>query len=56
MTELQASLMITTFFALRCLLPFGLTLAIGYTMNRLVSRWQAEEQALIHRVRSIPSE
>ncbi len=48
MTELQATLTMSLFFALRCMVPFLLTLAIGYVMNRLVSRWQAEENAAAH--------
>lgn len=45
MTELQATLLMSMFFALRCMVPFLLTVAIGYTMNRLVSRWRSEEAA-----------
>ena len=45
MDELQSSLVLAALFALRCVAPFVFTLAIGYIMNRLVDRWQAEEEA-----------
>lgn len=45
MDELQSSLVIAGLFVLRCVAPFAFTLAIGYLMNRLVDRWQAEEEA-----------
>ncbi|MBP7998396.1 MAG: hypothetical protein KA314_04410 [Chloroflexi bacterium] len=45
MNEYLATVVMLLFFALRCLIPFGLTLAIGYMMNRLVAGWQAEEKA-----------
>lgn len=45
MDELQSSVVLTALFALRCVAPFAFTLAIGYLMNRLVDRWQAEEEA-----------
>jgi hypothetical protein len=45
MTELQATAVMIFFFVLRCMLPFALTLLIGYLMNKLVARWQAEEKA-----------
>ena len=45
MDELQSSLVLAALFALRCVAPFVFTLAIGYLMNRLVDRWQAEEEA-----------
>jgi hypothetical protein len=45
MDEIQSSLVLTALFALRCVAPFAITLAIGYLMNRLVDRWQAEEEA-----------
>ena len=45
MNEIQATFVLILLFALRCLLPLVITLAIGYVMNGLVTRWQAEEQA-----------
>jgi hypothetical protein len=30
-------------FALRCIAPLLLTLGIGYLMNRMVDRWEAQE-------------
>jgi hypothetical protein len=45
MDEVQSSLVLTALFALRCVAPFAFTLAIGYLMNRLVDRWQAEDEA-----------
>lgn len=45
MTEFQATAVMTIFFVLRCMVPFALTLLIGYLMNKLVARWQAEEKA-----------
>lgn len=46
MSEFEATAVMVALFALRCLAPLALTLAIGYLMNRLVDRWQAEEEAL----------
>lgn len=45
MTELQATSIMMIFFVLRCMIPFAFTLLIGYLMNKLVARWQAEEKA-----------
>lgn len=45
MNDLLATTVLILLFALRCMLPLVLTLLIGYSMNRLVTRWQAEEQA-----------
>lgn len=45
MNEIQATFALVLLFALRCLLPLVITLAIGYVMNGLVTRWQAEEKA-----------
>ena len=45
MTELQATAIMMIFFVLRCMIPFAFTLLIGYLMNKLVARWQAEEKA-----------
>ena len=43
MNEIDAAGTIILFFALRCLAPLAITLGIGYLMNRLVDRWEAEE-------------
>jgi len=46
MNELQATAIMIFFFVLRCMLPLAFTLLIGRLMNKLVSRWQAEEKAI----------
>ena len=43
MEETQATGVLFLMFALRCIAPLLLTLGIGYLMNRLVDRWEAEE-------------
>lgn len=43
MNELQANAALIALFALRCVAPLVLTLIIGYVMNRMVDRWEAEE-------------
>jgi hypothetical protein len=45
MNDLQATFVLVLMFALRCIAPLALTLVIGYLMNRLVDRWEAEEAA-----------
>jgi hypothetical protein len=45
MSEIRAAGAIALFFALRCIVPLMITVAIGYLMNRLVDRWEAEEAA-----------
>ena len=44
MEEPQAAGVLFLMFALRCIAPLLLTLGIGYLMNRLVDRWDAEEE------------
>ncbi|MFN2224408.1 MAG: hypothetical protein ACK2UH_17765 [Candidatus Promineifilaceae bacterium] len=44
MKETQATGVLFLMFALRCIAPLLLTLGIGYLMNRLVDRWEAEEE------------
>ena len=44
MNEPQAMLVMAGLFALRCILPLLVTVALGYLMNRLVDRWEAEEE------------
>jgi hypothetical protein len=43
MNEFQATTVIVALFALRCVVPFLLLLAIGYGMKRLAARWEREE-------------
>ena len=45
MSEFQAIGVIILLFVLRCIAPLLITLGLGYLMNRLVDRWQAEEAA-----------
>ena len=45
MNKIDAAGTIILFFALRCIAPLVITLGIGYLMNRLVDRWEAEEAA-----------
>ncbi|HEX6384477.1 MAG TPA: hypothetical protein VF177_07390 [Anaerolineae bacterium] len=45
MNEFQATTVFIAFFALRCVVPLLLTVAIGAAMNYLVDRWEAEEKA-----------
>lgn len=46
MEESEAAGVLSLMFALRCVAPLLLTLGIGYLMNRLVDRWEAEETAV----------
>lgn len=43
MNEFQATAVMIGLFALRCVLPIALALGIGYAMNRLVDRWDAQD-------------
>lgn len=43
MNETQATGVLIALFALRCIVPLVITLALGYLMNRLVDRWEAED-------------
>lgn len=45
MNELQASIVMIGLFALRCVVPLLLVMALGHMMNRLLDRWAAEEVA-----------
>jgi hypothetical protein len=47
MNEIEAAGTIILFFALRCIVPLAITLGIGYLMNRLVDRWEAEEAEVV---------
>lgn len=42
MNASQATLTMVLLFALRCLVPLALMFGIGYAMNWLVDRWEAE--------------
>lgn len=44
MNEFQATAVMLALFALRCIVPVILMVAIGYAMNRLVDHWENEEQ------------
>lgn len=54
MNEYQATAALVALFALRCIAPLVITFAIGYLMNRLVDKWQAED-ALIEVDKPAPS-
>jgi hypothetical protein len=43
MREIEAALVMIALFALRCVVPLLVTLGLCYLMNRLVDRWEAEE-------------
>jgi hypothetical protein len=43
MSEIQATAVLVLFFALRCVVPLMITLAIGYLLNRLADRWDAAD-------------
>ncbi len=43
MNESEATAVLVALFALRCIAPLLITLGIGYLMNRMVDRWEAEE-------------
>jgi hypothetical protein len=43
MSEFNAALVMIGLFALRCVVPIALTFGLGYVMNRLVDRWEAED-------------
>ena len=45
MNEGQATFWMILLFAMRCVVPILLTIAVGYLMNRLVAKWEAEEAA-----------
>jgi hypothetical protein len=42
--DFQATAVMVGLFALRCVLPFALLLAIAYGMNKLVGRWDTQEK------------
>lgn len=45
MTVAQGGLVLILLFVLRCLVPLAIVLGVGYLMNRLVDKWEAEEAA-----------
>lgn len=45
MSEYQATGVLVALFALRCVLPFALTMLVGYGMNRLVAHWERQDAA-----------
>jgi hypothetical protein len=45
MNEFQATAVIVVLFALRCIVPLALLMAIAYGMNKLVDRWEREDKA-----------
>ncbi len=45
MNGFQATAVMVALFALRCVAPLVLMVAIGYLMNRLVDRWNAQDAA-----------
>lgn len=54
MNEFQATAVMVALFALRCVVPFVLLMAIGYGMNRLVDHWEREEKAQAQARPAIP--
>mgnify|MGYP001166023528 FL=1 len=54
MNEFQGTAVIVALFALRCVLPFVLMMALGYGMKRLVRHWENEETAQPQGQPSIP--
>jgi hypothetical protein len=54
MNDFQATTILIALFALRCVVPFALLLAIGYGMNRLVDHWEKDEKAPSEPRPSIP--
>jgi hypothetical protein len=47
MKEIEAAAVLVGLFALRCIVPLALTVALGYLMNRVADRWQAEDRARV---------
>lgn len=45
MNEFEATGVMVLLFALRCVAPFVLIMAVGYFMNRMVDKWEREDQA-----------
>ena len=54
MNDFQATAVMVALFALRCVLPMVLMLAIGYGMNKLVDHWEREEAAAKNPPPAIP--
>lgn len=49
MNEFEATGAMVLLFALRCIVPFVLLMAVGYFMNRMVDKW--EREALEHKTK-----
>jgi hypothetical protein len=47
MDEFEAAAALVGLFALRCILPLAFTIGLGYMMNRVADRWQAEDRAQV---------
>jgi hypothetical protein len=47
MDKFEATAALVGLFALRCILPLAFTIALGYLMNRVADRWQAEDAARV---------
>lgn len=54
MNEFQGTAVIVALFALRCVVPFVLMVALGYGMKRLVRHWENEESGQPQLQPSIP--
>lgn len=54
MNEFQATAVVVALFALRCVAPFLLVVALGYGMKRLVRHWEKEEAEPVQPRPSIP--
>ena len=55
MNELQASIVMIGLFALRCIVPLLVVMALGHMMNRVLDRWAAEEAAQEPGATAVPS-
>ncbi len=44
MNEFEATGVMVLLFALRCIVPFVLLMAVGYFMNKMVDKWEREAQ------------
>lgn len=54
MNEFQATAVMVALFALRCVAPLVLMMAIGYLMNRLVDHWNEQDAAREAAPASVP--
>jgi len=44
MSDFQATAIVVGLFLLRCIVPLVIVMVVGYFMNRLADRWQAEDE------------